>query len=467
MLTAAARAFKTPDLRKKILFTLLVMAIFRLGSHIPTPGISFKLIQACQKGAGSNQSFLGLANLFSGGALLQLSVFALGIMPYITASIIVQLLTVVIPRFEELKKEGQSGQTKMTQYTRYLTIGLALLQSATLVTAAKANPSTLLGGDSSTCPTIMPNQGVFYLIIMVLVLTAGTGLIMWLGEQITERGIGNGMSLLILTAVAARVPGSVWAIHDQGWGKFLLVVVMGLVVTVAVVFVENSQRRIPVQYAKRMVGRRMYGGMSTYLPLKVNMANVIPIIFATSLLSLPVLLAGFAQPSDRSKPAAGWAQWVLNNLNRGDHWSYMLLSTVLVVFFTFFYVSITYQPEEVADNLKSAGSFIPGVRAGKATADYLNYVLTRITVVGAVYLGVLALIPLIALAMVGANSNFPFGGASILILVGVGLETVKQVDSKLQQHHYEGFLRSDEPGAKSKPKASKAAKKEQTAGGRV
>jgi len=441
LLTAAARAFKTPELRKKILFTLAVMAIFRLGSHIPTPGISYQLIQACQRGASSNQSFLGLANLFSGGALLQLSVFALGIMPYITASIIVQLLTVVIPRFEELKKEGQSGQTKMTQYTRYLTIGLALLQSATLVTAAKANPSSLLGGTAQSCPSIMPNQSVFNLTIMVLVLTAGTGLIMWLGEQITERGIGNGMSLLILTAIAAQVPGSVWAIRQQGWGKFLVVIVMGLAITVAVVFVENSQRRIPVQYAKKMIGRRMYGGMSTYLPLKVNMANVIPIIFATSLLSLPVLLAGFAQPDNKTEPPPAWAQWVLNNLARGDHWSYMALSTALVVFFTFFYVSITYQPQEVADNLKSAGSFIPGVRAGKATADYLGFVLNRITVTGAIYLGVLALIPLIALAMVGANSNFPFGGASIIILVGVGLETMKQVDAKLQQHHYEGFLR--------------------------
>ncbi len=462
MITAAARAFKTPELRNKILFTLAVMAIFRLGSHIPTPGISFKLIQQCQAGATSNQSFLGLANLFSGGALLQLSVFALGIMPYITASIIVQLLTVVIPRFEELKKEGASGQTKMTQYTRYLTIGLALLQSSTLVTAARANPSSLLGGTSQSCPTIMPDDGIPNLVIMVLVMTAGTGLIMWLGEQITERGVGNGMSLLILTAVASRVPGSVWAIKDQGWGKFILVVVMGLVITVAVVFVENSQRRVPVQYAKRIVGRRMYGGMSTYLPLKVNMANVIPIIFATSLLSLPVLLAGFAQ-GDRTKPAPGWAQWVLDNLSRGDHWSYMLLSTVLVLFFTFFYVSITYQPEEVADNLKQAGSFIPGVRAGKSTAEYLKYVLNRITVVGAVYLSVLALIPLIALAMVNANSNFPFGGASILILVGVGLETVKQIDSKLQQHHYEGFLRSDEPGIKP----PKPVEKRQTAGGRV
>ena len=439
MLTAFGRAFTTPDLRKKLLFTLAIMAIFRLGSHVPTPGISYELVQQCQKAAGPQGSLLGLANLFSGGALLQLSIFALGIMPYITASIIVQLLTVVIPRFEQLKKEGQAGQTKMTQYTRYLTIGLAILQSSTLITTAR-NPSTLLGGSAATCPTIMNDESIPTLLIMVLTLTAGTGLVMWLGEQVTERGVGNGMSLLILTSIAASVPGSVWAIHNQGWGKFFLVLVMGLVIITAVVFVENAQRRIPVQYAKRMIGRRSYGGTSTYIPLKVNMANVIPLIFASSLLSLPVLLATFNQP-DPGKQPAGWVEWVMNNLSKGDHPFYMLLFTVLILFFTFFYVSITYQPDEVADNLKQAGSFIPGVRAGKATAQYLGYVLTRITVVGAIYLSILALIPLIALAMVGADQNFPFGGASIIILVGVGLETVKQIDSKLQQHHYEGFLR--------------------------
>ncbi|MDE9365273.1 preprotein translocase subunit SecY [Luteipulveratus sp. YIM 133132] len=441
MLTAFGRAFTTPDLRKKLLFTLAIMAVFRLGSHVPTPGISYELVHQCQKAAGPQGSLLGLANLFSGGALLQLSIFALGIMPYITASIIIQLLTVVIPRFEQLKKEGQSGQTKMTQYTRYLTIGLAVLQSSTLITTAR-NPWNLLGGSSATCPTIMNDQSVPTMLIMILTLTAGTGLIMWLGEQVTERGVGNGMSLLILTSIAASVPASVWAIHNQGWGKFILVVVMGLIIITAVVFVENAQRRIPVQYAKRMIGRRSYGGTSTYIPLKVNMANVIPLIFASSLLSLPVLLASFNRPDPGSgeRPSA-WVEWVTNNLSKGDHPFYMLLFTVLILFFTFFYVSITYQPDEVADNLKQAGSFIPGVRAGQATAQYLSYVLTRITVVGAIYLSILALIPLIALAMVGADQNFPFGGASIIILVGVGLETVKQIDSKLQQHHYEGFLR--------------------------
>jgi len=437
VLTSFGRAFRTPELRNKILFTLAIMALFRLGSHIPTPGISFDLVKKCQEAATGSGSLLGLANLFSGGALLQLSIFALGIMPYITASIIVQLLTVVIPRFEQLKKEGQSGQAKMTQYTRYLTIALALLQSSTLITAAR-NPSSILGGSPATCSTIMPDDSIPTILIMIITLTAATGLIMWLGEQVTERGIGNGMSLLILTAVAASVPQSIWAIRDQGWGKFLIVVVMGLAITTAVVFVENSQRRIPVQYAKRMIGRRSYGGTTTYIPLKGNMANVIPIIFATSLLSLPMLVAQF-QGSSTNPPK--WVEIINTYFARGDHPLYMAVYTVLIVFFTFFYVSITYQPDEVADNLKQAGSFIPGVRAGSSTAKYLSYVLNRITTVGAIYIAVLALIPLIALALVNANQNFPFGGASILILVGVGLETVKQVDSKLQQHNYEGFLR--------------------------
>ena len=437
MLTSFGRAFRTPELRNKILFTLAIMALFRLGSHIPTPGISFDLVAKCQAAAGGSNSLLGLANLFSGGALLQLSIFALGIMPYITASIIIQLLTVVIPRFETLKKEGQSGQAKMTQYTRYLAIALALLQSSTLITAARS-PWTILGGSPTTCSTIMTDDSIPTVLLMILTLTAGTGLIMWLGEQVTERGIGNGMSLLILTAVAARVPQSLWAIHNQGWGRFIAVVIMCLAVTTAVVFVENSQRRIPVQYAKRMVGRRSYGGTTTYIPLKVNMANVIPIIFATSLLSLPVMVSQFT--ANKTNPP-GWAQWINTYLARGDHPVYMAIYTVLILFFTFFYVSITYQPDEVADNLKQAGSFIPGVRAGSATAKYLNYVLTRITTVGAIYIAFLALLPLIALALFDANQNVPFGGASILILVGVGLETVKQVDSKLQQHNYEGFLR--------------------------
>ena len=281
MFAALVRAFRTPDLRKKLLFTAFIIALFRLGSHVPTPGVSFPLVQKCladaSQGGGQN-SFLSLANLFSGGALLQLSVFALGIMPYITASIIIQLLTVVIPRFEALKEEGQAGQAKMTQYTRYLTIGLAVLQSSTLITFAR-NPSSLF---SSTCTNILTDNSTVTILIMVLTMTAGTGLIMWLGELVTDRGIGNGMSLLIFISIAATFPGSLWMIKEnKGWGSFIMVLIVGLFVLAAVVYVEQSQRRIPVQYAKRQVGRRMYGGSSTYIPLKVNQAGVIPVIFAS------------------------------------------------------------------------------------------------------------------------------------------------------------------------------------------
>ncbi|PKW26267.1 preprotein translocase subunit SecY [Phycicoccus duodecadis] len=437
MLTAFGRAFKTPDLRRKLLFTLAIIVIFRLGSHVPVPGVSYTLVQKCIAGADSSNQLLGLINLFSGGALLQLSIFALGIMPYITASIIVQLLTVVIPRFEALKKEGQAGQTKMTQYTRYLTIGLAILQSSTLITFAQ-NPATLF--NNPACTNILADRSIVTILIMVLTMTAGTGMVMWLGELVTDKGVGNGMSLLIFTSIAAQFPASLWGIQQRsGVGVFLGVIALGFVVIALVVFVEQSQRRIPVQYAKRMVGRRVYGGTSTYIPLKVNMAGVIPVIFASSLLTLPTLVAQFNQGPNGVNP--GWVDWIQAHLVRGDHPYYMALYTGLILFFTFFYVSITFNPTEVADNMKKYGGFIPGIRAGRPTAEYLNYVLTRITVPGAIYLALISLLPLIALVLVNANQNFPFGGTSILIIVGVGLETVKQIEAQLQQRHYEGFLR--------------------------
>ena len=437
MLTAFTRAFKTPDLRRKLLFTLFIIVIFRLGSLVPVPGVSYAAVQECLRNADATTGVLGLANLFSGGALLQLSIFALGIMPYITASIIVQLLTVVIPRFEALKKEGQQGQTKMTQYTRYLTIGLAVLQSSTLITFAQ-NPQSLFG---ASCTSILPNDSIPTLVIMVLTMTAGTGVVMWLGELVTDKGIGNGMSILIFTSIASTFPGSLWAIQQQEgrWDLFIGIILMGFLVIALVVFVEQSQRRIPVQYAKRQVGRQMYGGTSTYIPLKVNMAGVIPVIFAASLMALPTLVAQFNRSTTGDQP--GWVTWIDNYLVRGDHPVYMLIYIGLILFFTFFYVSITFNPTEVADNMKRYGGFIPGIRAGRPTAEYLDYVLTRITVPGAIYLGLISLIPLIALVLVGANQNFPFGGTSILIIVGVGLETVKQIESQLQQRHYEGFLR--------------------------
>ena len=431
MLTAFARAFRTPDLRRKILFTIAIMALFRLGSLIPTPGVSYPAVQQCIAQT-QNNSLLGLVNLFSGGALLQLSVFALGIMPYITASIIVQLLTVVIPRFEALKKEGQQGTSKLTQYTRYLTIGLAVLQSTTLVSTARSG--NLFQGCTAD---LVPNDSLFTILLMVITMTAGTGLVMWLGELVTDKGIGNGMSLLIFTQIAATFPSALWAIKtSQGWTQFVIVLLVGLVVVALVVLVEQSQRRVPVQYAKRMIGRRQYGGTSTYIPIKVNQAGVIPVIFASSLLYLPALVAQFQGTS-----TAGWVVFVNTYLTRGDHPLYMALYFVLIVFFTYFYVAITFNPEEIADNMKKYGGFIPGIRAGRPTAEYLDYILTRITLPGALYLGLLSMIPLLALKFVGANSNFPFGGTSILIIVGVGLETVKQVESQLQQRHYEGFLR--------------------------
>ncbi len=435
MLTAFVRAFKTPDLRRKLLFTLGIMALFRFGSFVPTPGVSYPHVRQCLSkisAAGGNNLYQ-LVNLFSGGALLQLSVFALGIMPYITASIIVQLLTVVIPRFEALKQEGQSGTSKLTQYTRYLTIGLAVLQSTTLIAVARSGQ--LFNGID--CPPVIPHQSLINILIMVFTMTAGTGLIMWLGELITEHGIGNGMSLLIFTSIAARFPSSVWSIGTaKGWWTMAMVIAIGLLIVGLVVFVEQSQRRVPVQYAKRMVGRRMYGGSSTYIPIKVNMAGVIPVIFASSLLYLPALIAQFRRNSKE-----GWVDWIQVNLTKGDHPIYILSYFLLIVFFTYFYVAITFNPDEVAENMKKYGGFIPGIRAGRPTAQYLDYVLTRITLPGSLYLGLVALIPLVALVLVNANQNFPFGGTSILIVVGVGLDTVKQIESQLQQRHYEGFLR--------------------------
>jgi len=433
VLTAFARAFRTPDLRRKLLFTLAIMALFRLGGFIPTPGVDYTNVQKCLN-TGNTSGALSLINLFSGGALLNLSVFALGIMPYITASIIIQLLTVVIPRFEALKEEGQSGTAKLTQYTRYLTIGLAVLQSTTVVAITRSG--TLFG---SPCPNkLVPNDSIITVLIMVITMTAGTGLIMWLGEIVTERGVGNGMSLLIFTSIAAGFPQSIWAIGvERSIDVMLIVIAMGLVIMALVVFVEQSQRRVPVQYAKRMIGRRQYGGTSTYIPIKVNMAGVIPVIFASSLLYLPALVAQFQHNSN-----AAWVRWINSNFVRGDHPVYMLSYFLLINFFTYFYVSITFNPDEVAENMKKYGGFIPGIRAGRPTAEYLDYVLTRITLPGALYLGVISLIPLVALALLNANTGkFPFGGTSILIVVGVGLETVKQIESQLQQRHYEGFLR--------------------------
>ncbi len=436
MLSAIGRAFRTPDLRRKLLFTLGIITIFRLGAFIPAPGVDYGNVQQCLALGNTEGGLYQFVNLFSGGALLQVSIFALGIMPYITASIITQLLRVVIPRFQELHQEGAQGQSQLTQYTRYLTIALGLLNATTLVSLARSG--ALLGN----CPVpLIPDDSLIIIVLLIITLTAGTGLIMWMGELITEKGVGNGMSLLIFTAIAAGFPTSLGEIfRTQGATVFTFVLLMGVVVVALVIFVEQSQRRIPVQYAKRMVGRRTLGGSSTYIPIKVNMAGVIPVIFASSMLYLPSLIAQFNTPQDGTAPA-GWVNWISTYLTSGDHPLYMAMYFLLIVFFTYFYVAITFNPDEVSENMKKYGGFIPGIRAGRPTAEYLQYVLSRITLPGAIYLGLVALIPLIALVAIGANQNFPFGGTSILIMVGVGLETVKQIDAQLQQRHYEGLLR--------------------------
>ena len=431
MLSAFGKAFKTPDLRKKIFFTLAIMALFRFGSTVPTPGVSYENVQLCLDQASTGGLF-GLINLFSGGALLQLSVFALGIMPYITASIIVQLLTVVIPRFETLKAEGQSGTAKLTQYTRYLTVGLSILQSTGLIAVART-PGRLFSGCSFP---IIPDTTWPRIMTMVFVMTAGTAVIMWLGELITDRGVGNGMSILIFTSIAAQFPTQLWSIKLQkGLFAFLFVTAVGILVVAAVVFVEQAQRRIPVQYAKRQVGRQSYGGTSTYIPIKVNQAGVIPVIFASSLLYIPSLIVNFSGSS------AKWAVWIQQNLVTGDHPIYIIAYSAMIIFFTYFYVAITFNPDEVAENMKKYGGFIPGIRAGRPTSEYLQYVLSRITAPGALYLAFVAIIPIIALILFNATGNFPFGGTAILIVVGVGLDTAKQIESQLQQRSYEGFLK--------------------------
>ncbi|MCT1384607.1 preprotein translocase subunit SecY [Brachybacterium sp. p3-SID1565] len=429
------RALRTPELRAKIFFTLGLIAIYRLGVFVPTPGFEYTNVMICadQAMTGQGAGVMGMVNMFSGGALMQLSIFSLGVMPYITASIIVQLLRVVIPRFEALHKEGQAGTAKLTQYTRYLTIGLAVLQATTIITLVRS------GNFFVGCALeLVPDQSVPTLLLMVLTMTVGTVLIMWMGEMITERGIGNGMSLLIFTSIAASFPAAMGTIFQtQGWMTFTLVILVALVVMIAIVFVEQSQRRIPVQYAKRMVGRRMYGGTSTYIPIKVNQAGVIPVIFASSILALPQMATSFGDPN------AAWVQWINEHLVMGFSfsWVYALVYVSLIIFFAFFYVSITFNAEEIADNMKKYGGFIPNVRAGKPTERFLTYVINRIQTPGAIYLALISLMPLIAMVYLGTSQDFPLGGVSVLIMIGVGLDTVKQIDAKLQQHHYEGILR--------------------------
>jgi preprotein translocase subunit SecY len=430
-LSAFLAAFRTPDLRKKLLFVLFILAIFRLGSVIPTPGVDYKAVQRCVE-IVQDVGLYSLVNLFSGGALLQLSVFALGIMPYITASIILQLLAVVIPRLEKLRKEGQAGQAQITQYTRYLTIGLAVLQSASILALART-PGQLFQGCNEE---VIPNQSSTQMVVMVLTMTAGTATVMWLGELITDRGVGNGMSLLIFVSIIAVLPSQFLSIlESHGPVAFIITLLVGVAVIGLVVWVEQAQRRIPVQHGRNQVGRKFYGGASTYIPLKVNMAGVIPVIFASSIMFIPSLIIQLSG-SDGSV-----AQWFLQNFQAGTEPVYLLVFALMIIFFAYFYVSITFNPTEVAENLNKSNGFVPGIRPGPPTAKYLEYVISRLTAPGSVYLALVAVLPMIAFGGLGVAQNFVFGGTSLLIMVGVGLDTVKQIESQLQQRNYEGFLK--------------------------
>ena len=444
-MSAIVSAFKNVDLRNKILFTIAMVILYRIGAQIPTPGVDYARITQQISDLTNQSTVYSMINLFSGGALLQLSIFAVGIMPFITASIIVQLLTVVIPKFEQLKKEGQSGQAKMTEYTRYLTVALALLQSSGIV--ALADREQLLG---QGLPVLKENVGILGLVLMVLVMTSGAVLLMWLGELITDRGIGNGMSLLITAGIATMMPAEGLNILTSSGGFIFGAVLIGvLILVVGVVFMEQGQRRIPVQYAKRMIGRRQYGETSTYLPLKVNQAGVIPVIFASSLMTVPILITQIIQSNDpqaMNNQDNWWNRTVISVLTDHTSWAYILVNLLLIIFFSFFYVSVQYDPNDQAENMKKYGGFIPGIRPGRPTAEYLSYVMNRLLVVGSIYLGLIAILPNILINMgvqttSASSGSMPFGGTAILILVSVALTTVKQIESQVMQANYEGFLK--------------------------
>ena len=440
MLTGFAQAARTPDLRKKLLFTLGIIALFRFGSALPAPGISASAVRYCsglEASRGPAANVFAVINLFSGNSLLHVTVFALGIMPYITASIIVQLLTQAIPRLQALKDEGRAGQAKITQYTRYLTVGLAVMVSVGYVALARSG-NLFPGTDcSATNHPLIPHPSPLTIATMMFTMVSGTAVIMWMGELVTDRGIGNGMSVMIFTSVIAVIPGEFGQIYLV---KGLRLTLMTLTVVVAlvgfVVFMEQAQRRIRVQYARRQPGRRQPGLTSTYVPVKVNQAGVVPVIFASSLLYLPQLAA----PLLGAGRLQGWVDRYLTP-SVTVYPVYYLAFFGLIIAFAYFYTSITFNPVEVADNMKQYGGFVPGLRPGRPTAGYLGYVLTRLTAAGSVYLAAIAMFPLVALAKLGVSSQVQFSGVSLLIMVGVGLDTVKQIESQLRQHNYAGFLR--------------------------
>ncbi len=450
MIERILNVFRIPDLRKRILFTLAMLAVFRLGGHIPTPGIDTDALQ--QLFESQRGSWLGYLDLFSGGNLRRLTVFALGIMPYITASIILQLMTVVYEPLARLQKEGELGRRKITQWTRYLTVVLGAMQSWFIALNLQANP----GGVQ-----LVPNPGPAFVLMTILTLTTGTAFIMWLGEQITERGIGNGMSLLIFAGIVVGLPGAIVDLAEKAqnnaWGDLtfpalLLLLVFMLMVVAFIVFVERSERRIPVQYAKRVIGRKVMGGQSTHLPLKVNAGGVMPVIFASSVVSLPLMAQGYLKDNKVFGP-------LLQAMQPSEP-LYFLLYTAGILFFAYFYVSIVFNPSEVADNMRKYGGFVPGIRPGRRTADHVNEVLTRITLAGALYLILISLIPELLISGVklnhlplvgvwfeqlplwvtsGLGLTFYFGGTSLLIVVGVAMDTVNQIESHLIMRHYDGF----------------------------
>jgi len=432
MLSSLKNMFKVPDLRNKIGFTILIIAIYRLGSHIPVPGINFGAVQqlsaAAQKGG-----VLGFLNLFSGGALTRFAVFGLGIMPYITSSIIIQLLMVVIPKFEQWRDEGATGQKKLTQATRYMTVALALLQSTGLAYVfGKGGSSGLLGNQFGNT-ILLSHFDAPHVAMVVLSMTAGTAVVMWLAETITQRGIGQGMSILIFANVVSVLPSQGAAVRAEGGNvKFAIIMAITLGLLAAIVFVEQGQRRIPVQFAKRVVGRKMYGGQSTYIPLKVNQAGVIPIIFASSVLYLPALASNVV-------PWKGAQSFISKHFLSPTDWVYVGLYGLLIVAFTYFYTAITFDPHQQADMIRKQGGYIPGYRPGLPTERYLTGILNRITLPGSLFLAFIALLPSIALHLWGIT-NYPFAGTTLLIAVGVALETMKQVDSQLMMRNYDSFL---------------------------
>ena len=428
MFSRLGNIFRVPDLRNKVLFTIAIICLYQLGANLPIPGVSWDQVQLLQSKAGAS-GVLGFLNLFSGGALTRLAVFGLGIMPYITSSIVVQLLTTVIPKLGQWRDEGALGQKKITQATRYLTIGLALLQSTGLIYAFHGHDQALLGFTIDLIPNFNLALGLF----MVAIMTAGTAFVMWLAELITQRGIGQGMSLLIFANVVAGLPSGGVAVWNEGGPiKFFTILAISIALLVVIVFVDQGQRRIPVTFARRVVGRKEMGGNSTYIPLKVNQSGVIPIIFASSVLYIPVLLSNII-------PWAGFQHFVTNSLNP-TNFAYIFADFILILGFTFFYVYIAFEPHQQAEMLRQQGGFVPGIRPGLPTEKYFAKMLSRITVVGALFLASVAVVPSILMAMWNIN-KFPYYGTTLLIAVGVALQTMQQIDSQLMMRNYEGFLK--------------------------